>query len=305
MIERMRAVGGYLGKIAEGDLVSEIVALGDEDVLGTSLLQMQDNLNSILEQINTSSWSVATGAQQISSGAQNLAQGASEQSASIQEVSSVMLEIGEMASENVQISNTALDEVIQVGNLSDIAMKQMHKMLEAMRVIDEKSKNISKTSKVIDDIAFQTNILALNAAVEAARAGQHGKGFAVVAEEVRNLASKSADASKETAALTENNLKSVIEGNEIVTQVSESLRAVAETAKKSAGEITKLQASSVKQSKAILSITGGIEQVSQVVQQNSATAEELAAASEELSHQSAELDKAVGQFKLKGNGRVS
>ncbi|MDR1523259.1 MAG: methyl-accepting chemotaxis protein [Endomicrobium sp.] len=299
MIERIREIGEYLVRVSNGDFVFDVVSLGSEDVLGNSLQKMQSDLNGALVNINEAAWQVATGSQQISAGSQNLAQGASEQSASIEEIQSVMQEIEEMAKENAVVATEAFEEVISAEQIINTVMEQMNKMLEAMHVIDDKSKNISKTTKVIDDIAFQTNILALNAAVEAARAGQHGKGFAVVADEVRSLASKSAEASKETAFLTENNLISVKEGNDLVSKVSDGLRVVVEATKKSAEQLKKLQESSVKQNTSIIDVNVGIEQVSQVVQQNSATAQELAASSEELSGQSTELDETVGKFKLK------
>jgi len=189
------------------------------------------------------------------------------------------------------------DEVQEVGRLMGDCIEQVEQMLTAMRTIDEKSQNIGKTTKVIDDIAFQTNILALNAAVEAARAGTQGKGFAVVAEEVRNLASRSADAAKETSTLVESSSLSVAKGNEIVEKVSASLQAVAAIAHKNAEQIAKVQSLSTQQSVEIEPINIGIEQVAKVIQQNSATAEESAAASEEMSAQASQLEKMMYEYK--------
>jgi methyl-accepting chemotaxis protein len=167
-----------------------------------------------------------------------------------------------------------------------------------MQDIDEKSQRIANVIKVIDDIAFQTNILALNAAVEAARAGQHGKGFAVVSDEVRNLASKSAGAAKETAALIESSLHSVADGNTIVTKVSDSLQSVGAISDKNAASIEHLYEGSTQQSTSMAEINTAITQLSSVVQANSATAEETAASSEEMSAQSAVLNEIVSRFKL-------
>ena len=238
---------------------------------------------------------------QIADGAMLLAQGSTEQASAIEELSDSIAKISGMSKENSVLATEASDNMREAGRLMGVCTEQMNQMLDAMRAIDEKSKNILKATKVIDSIAFQTNILALNASVEAARAGQHGKGFAVVAEEVRNLASKSAEAAKETSELLESSSQSVEEGNRIVGIVSESLRSVVEIAQKSAGEIAKVQSISFSQNSALEHINAGIDQVSKVVQQNSATAEESAASSEEMSAQANVLHELVCAFGNRSN----
>ena len=297
--EIINAHAGVMQAIADGDYSITVDVRSDKDVMNQSINNMIDKTNYTLSQINASTHQIATGSKQIADGAQALAQGSTEQASAIEQLSASIAEINNMAKDNSKISTEALGEVNEAGSMMGVCSEQMNDMLAAMKIIDEKSKTIHKTTKVIDDIAFQTNILALNAAVEAARAGQHGKGFAVVAEEVRSLASKSAEAAKETAMLLESSTQSVEEGNSIVVKVNESLHSIAEIARNNAIKTANIQTNSAAQSEAMAQITIGIEQVAQVIQQNSATAEESAAASEEMSSQSSLLEALIEQFKLK------
>jgi methyl-accepting chemotaxis protein len=177
----------------------------------------------------------------------------------------------------------------------------MGQMMKAVQEINDSSKSIGNVIKIIDDIAFQTNILALNAAVEAARAGQHGKGFAVVADEVRSLAAKSAEAAKNTSALIATSIEKSEQGAKISAETSESLDRIVKGIMRSSELNAGIAKSSDEQSVGIGQISEAINQVSQVVQQNSATAEESAAASEEMSGQASLLQQLIAQFRLRGD----
>jgi len=298
-VKRMIEVSQTLEAIADGDLTIDIELLSDADTMGKSLKQMIDNFNDMLTEIQISSDKVSGVSKQIFSGAQMLAMGSNEQASSVEELSDSITRLNLMANENSENVTAALDAVEKAEQEMDTCADQMGQMITAMRTIDEKSRDILKTTKVIDDIAFQTNILALNAAVEAARAGQHGKGFAVVADEVRSLASKSAEAAKQTAALLESSTLAVEEGNRIVEKVNESLHSVVVSTQKNAGHIESVQTVSLQQSSAMEQVTAGVNQVARVVAQNSATAQESAAASEEMSGQSDMLQHYIAHFKMK------
>lgn len=272
--------------------------VGDFQQLITSIRKINSNLSNTLLQISQSSEQVASGSDQVSSGAQALSQGATEQASSVEELAATINEISTQVDQSAKNAQQANEKVMTVGTKAGESSSRMQDMLTAMADISNSSSEIGKIIKTIEDIAFQTNILALNAAVEAARAGAAGKGFAVVADEVRSLASKSAEASKNTAALIENSLRSVEHGKSIADETAQSLSTVVDGVEEVTKVITQITDASVQQADSIRQVTQGIDQISSVVQTNSATAEESAAASEELSGQSQLLKNLVSQFKL-------
>jgi len=288
--------------IADGDLTVDIEMLSESDTIAKSLIHMLDNLNNIFGEIQASSSQVSTGSKQIADGAQTLAQGSTEQAASVEQLSASISEIAERTKVNAETASRTAKLSDSIRESAEKGRRQMDEMITAVKDINDASKSISKIIKTIDDIAFQTNILALNAAVEAARAGVHGKGFAVVAEEVRNLASKSAEAAKETGEMIQNSMNKAELGSNIAGETAASLNEILSGITESNQLVVEIAESSENQSHGISQINVGIDQVAQVIQQNSATAEESAAASEEMSGQSDMLQKLVAQFKLKSGG---
>lgn len=289
--------------IAEGDLdVSVDINTKDETgMLANAFKKMAENLNEVMSNINSASEQVASGSRQVSASSMALSQGATEQASSVEELTASVEEISSQTKLNAEnagqankLAEAAKDNAVQGNN-------RMQEMLKAMGEINDASGNISKIIKVIDEIAFQTNILALNAAVEAARAGQHGKGFAVVAEEVRNLAARSANAAKETTDMIEGTIKKVEGGTRIANETATALDKIVEGVAKAATLVSDIAIASNEQAVGIAQVTQGLAQVSQVIQTNSATSEESAAASEELSSQAELLKEQVARFKLKRN----
>jgi methyl-accepting chemotaxis protein len=285
-------------RVADGDLTVVIDVRSEKDVLGISLSGLVENLNQLVLSIVTSAEQVASGADLVSNSSMALSQGATEQASSVQELSASIEEIASQTRRNAQNAKTASEFATNAQTGASAGRERMKEMVRAMDEINTSAASISKIIKVIDDIAFQTNILALNAAVEAARAGQHGKGFAVVAEEVRTLAAKSAQAAKETAALIEGSIRKTEAGTKIADETSVALDRIVEEVAKAANLVEEIAVASNDQAAGIQMLNNGIAQVSSVVQNNAATSEESAAASEQLTGQASALKEAVSVFKL-------
>ncbi|MEA4987163.1 MAG: methyl-accepting chemotaxis protein [Anaerovorax sp.] len=294
-------ISDALSKVSQGDLMIELQRdyVGQFIKLKENMQSLLLNLNATFLQMNQSADQVASGSEQVANGAQALSQGATEQASSIEELSASISEITSEIQQNADNAKTASGMAELAGKELNKSNDDMKHMLEAMNEITLKSNEISKIIKVIDDIAFQTNILALNAAVEAARAGAAGKGFAVVADEVRNLAGKSAEAAKSTTTLIEETILAVENGSAIAERTAHSLESSEQVAKEAVGIIDTIAQASNQQASSISQVNLGVEQISAVVQTNAATAEESAAASEELSSQSNLLKGLISKFKLK------
>ena len=297
-------ISGILSEIAEGDLDLAVTAdyRGDFVAIKDSLNNIIVTLNQVMGNFREAADQVSSGSRQVSDGSQTLSQGSTEQASSIEQLTSSISSIASQTKQNAMDANQASELATDSRDHAIKGNDQMQEMLHSMTEINESSANISRIIRVIDDIAFQTNILALNAAVEAARAGQHGKGFAVVAEEVRNLAARSASAARETTELIEGSINKVHEGTRIANNTASALAEIVSAIEKAANLIKNIAEASNEQATGIAQISRGIEQVSQVVQNNSATAEESAAASEELSGQAELLKGMIARFKLQNAG---
>lgn len=310
MNDTVNTIKGYieeisiiLKKMSDGDLTVSITSeyRGDFAALKESINSIAKAFNNILLDINNAADQVSSGTNQVSVGSQTISQGASEQASSIEELTASTTQIASQTKMNADNASEANRLSILVKDDAVSGNAQMQDMQNAMMDISESSLGISKIIKVIDEIAFQTNILALNAAVEAARAGAHGKGFAVVAEEVRNLAGRSAQAAKETTALIESSVNKVEIGSDIADKTAQALKNIVDGVENAVQLIGDIANASNEQAAAISQVNSGIEQLSQVVQSNSATSEEAAAAAQELSSQAAMLKSMVAQFKLSSN----
>ncbi|MBB5061248.1 methyl-accepting chemotaxis protein/methyl-accepting chemotaxis protein-1 (serine sensor receptor) [Granulicella aggregans] len=263
-----------------------LIALG----IGAMVIYIVRGINSALSQavveLSEGAEQIASASSQVSSSSQSLAQGASEQAASLEETSASSEEINSMAHKNtgnaVAMTKLVGDSKSEFVNTN----RQLGEMMAAMDDINESSGKIAKIIKIIDEIAFQTNILALNAAVEAARAGEAGMGFAVVADEVRSLAQRSAQAAKDTASLIEDSVTKSEAGKVKLGGVVSSIQRISGEFTNLGTLVDEVSHGSAEQSTGIGQIGRALSQMEQVTQTTAASAEESAAAAEELNAQS-------------------
>lgn len=272
---------------------------GQFNMIAQSLNSIMITLNDFLREIIISSSQVNASANQLSNASQSLAQGSTEQASSIEELTASIANVANQAVSSSEDANKARELTKKVIKNADHGSQQMQVMQKAMDQINQSSKGISGIIKVIDDIAFQTNILALNAAVEAARAGQHGKGFAVVAEEVRSLAGRSAEAASKTTLLIEGSISKVSEGTKIAEETATALMDIVKGINETAGIIDNIALVSKDQACETEQIKVGLDQISQVVIQNAALSQQSASASEELLRQAQSLKSQTELFKVR------
>lgn len=249
----------------------------------------------IIHTMNDASSQVAAASEEISSASQSVANGAASQAASIEETTASMEEVSTMIKQNADNAAHASNLVDTCYTSAENGNAVVGEMNVSMEEINQSNKKIAEIIKVIDSIAFQTNLLALNAAVEAARAGEHGKGFAVVAEEVRNLAQRSANAAKDTAALIEDSVGKANNGADLSSKCRKSLQDIVNNVKQMTGLTKEIAEASAEQSRGIEHINTTIHTFEDTVQQNAANAEQTASGSEELSSQAQTL---MGQVQL-------
>ncbi|MCL1904415.1 MAG: methyl-accepting chemotaxis protein [Oscillospiraceae bacterium] len=301
MLESFKLQARILTRVAEGDYTLRANTRSDNDVINLAINLMVEETLSVLNKVAVAGVQVADGSKQIADGAQMLADGSSEQANAVDTLSSSMSQIAQVTKENADMAERSAKLAATIKENAEKGSRQMNEMMDAVNEINQASQSIGKVIKVIDDIAFQTNILALNAAVEAARAGQHGKGFAVVAEEVRNLAGKSAEAAKDSGGLIANSIEKAKLGSRIAEETAASLNEIVSGINESAQIARDIAVSSSEQYQGINQIHDGVEKVAGVVHQNSMTAQQSASASNEMSNQSVMLEELIAQFQLRQN----
>ncbi len=255
-----------------------------------ALQNLSDNLAESAEQVSGA-------AAQVSGASQSLARGAAEQAASLEETSASTEEIASITRKNAGYALQVASLVRQSEQGASEVNQTLDRMVQKMKEIDGSSQKIARIIKVIDEIAFQTNILALNAAVEAARAGEAGLGFAVVADEVRNLAQRCAQAARDTASLIEESIETSRDGNARLDQMAGAVRAMTENSMQVKSLVDEVNTGSQDQTRGMDQIAHAVLQMEQVTQKNAAAAEQSASAGTELNRFAGGLRTLVGEMR--------
>jgi len=291
-----------MSAMASGDLSKRMVNdyQGSFDRLKQDSNQMADKLSSIVNDVVNAADSVKLAASEISQGSTDLASRTEEQASSLEEVAAAMEELTATVQQNARNAKQGTSLAENASTTADRGGQVVRDAVEAMDKITSSAEEISNIVGMIDEIAFQTNLLALNAAVEAARAGEAGKGFAVVAQEVRSLAQRSGEASKEIKDLIGNSNQQVEAGASLVNKAGETLEEIVEAARKVSSIISEISSASQEQASGLDEINASVAQMDEMTQHNAALVEETNAASDSMDDQAQTLVDTLGFFKVGG-----
>lgn len=302
VISPLRGAVQRLDAIADADLTDPLPEAGKNEIgrLFGAMGTMQQNLTNIVGRVREGSNEIHHGTREIASGNADLSSRTEQQAASIQQTAASMEEMTATVKQNADNARQASTLAADASTTAEKGGDVVAQVVQTMHGISTSSKKVADITSVIDSIAFQTNILALNASVEAARAGEQGRGFAVVAGEVRNLASRSADAAKEIKTLIDASVTQIQQGSTLVEQAGTTMSDVVTAVRRVTDIMDEISAASQEQSDGIEQVSQAVGQMDQVTQQNAALVQQASAAAASLEEQANRLEQAVAVFKLLG-----
>jgi len=294
-------ISDNLKKLSQKDLSEaiEMEYVGDFINIKEAMIDITDNYNRMIKKIRGAAERVSTGAQQIATAAQALETGASDQSSAVEQLVATVHNVTDQVEVNANNANDVNDLSSNSVNEIEKGNSSMQDLLEAMKQIEEQSKQTANIIKVINNIAHQTNLLALNAGIEAARAGDNGLGFAVVATSIGNLAGECSQAAKNTEELINKTMAAVYNGTQLAGETADVLNHMVQSVSKTSTLVGNISEACTNQSKELKEILQGIQQIAVVVETNSSTAAETSASSEELLTQAESLDEMMKKFKVR------
>lgn len=304
LLKPLTVVIGHIREIASGNLTETIVAQGRNEIseLTASVRHMQQELIITVGSVREGSDAIYSGATEIAAGNNDLSSRTEQQAASLEETAASMEQLTATVKQNADNARQASQLALSASETASRGGKVVDGVVKTMHDIAGSSKKIADITSVIDGIAFQTNILALNAAVEAARAGEQGRGFAVVAGEVRNLASRSAQAAKEIKTLIEDSVSRVDTGSVLVESAGETMSDIVSAVTRVTDIMGEIASASDEQSRGIEQVALAVSEMDRVTQQNASLVEESASAAAALEEQASLLTQSVAAFRLKSEG---
>ncbi|MCJ8346737.1 methyl-accepting chemotaxis protein, partial [bacterium] len=299
LIEIQKSRAESAENVAMGDLSITVEPASEIDKLGISLETMIESLNSLVSDVKSVSQNVNQGSENLEYSNGEISDQLIRQAACMEEISSSIGNIGEEGSKVAEIARTLKDFGGKLKEVADNGGKAMGEIVDAMQNIKSSSNAIHKIIKLIDDIAFQTNLLSLNASVEAARAGIHGKGFAVVADEVRNLATRSTSAVRESEAVIEKSMLAIRDGEKVTTVTLEVFSKLQKNVEQVIDLSESLESMSISHSTGVHQINDAINDVNDTIQSTVAQVQSALTGAKDLSNDSRDLIDMVSKFELK------
>ncbi len=299
---RAKEISYKMMDIAQGeaDLSARLPVLSDDEIgdIGKWFNAFVDNLEEVITKVKNAAIHVDLATQEVASGSQGLSQATQEQASAIEEVAATIEQMTSSIKQNASNASQGREKAQSMVNMANASGDASQQLVTGMGEISDASRKIGDIIVTVNEVAFQTNLLALNAAVEAARAGEHGKGFAVVAEEVRALAQRSAEASRQIKVLIEDTVNKINAGDEMVKRSGESLEQIISHIQDLSLTMEEIAAASSEQASGVDELNRAVSQIDSTTQQNSATVEELASTSDNLSNESKDLADTVARFKV-------